>query len=118
MENIVNPPTILSVGAISISIVSSIYLNGKINELHVIQNSSDKRLANLIKNIHNNNTKESISNIRKDIVHQKKITNQLKDSIYELYDVSYKLDKTNRKLNYMVDYLYDKYINTYSDDDY
>ena len=117
MENVINPPVIFSIGALSTSIISSIYLNNKVNELNETLNKSDNKLAKLIKTIHNDNTKDVIDNIRKDIESQKKITNQLKKSVDELYDISSDIDKTNRKLAHMTDFLYNKYGYTYDDYD-
>ncbi len=117
MENATNPPVVLSVGALSVSIISAIYLNNKVNELNEILNKSDKKLAKLIKTIDKDSTIDEIKSIRKDVDRQKRIGDQLKKSVNELHDLSFELDKTNRKLDHVMDFLYDKHKYTYDDPD-
>ena len=127
MTNYITPAGATSVGALSISIFSGVYLNNRINNLEKTVNESDAYLSKLIKKVREDDPKKIINEIKKDVNNHIKTIDQLKKSVKEVLEYTYTIDQQNQKLNQIISYLEktsnfryndeSKY-DYYSDDDY
>ena len=110
MESILNPPIVISSGALITSILSSLYLNNRIDKLQEDFKKSDENLVKLIEVVSKqNNQHDIVLDINDEVKKQTKIINQLRDTNNELLDrvskieqlYEYQEERTNNIVNFL-----------------